>query len=155
MRRFAAGVFILGALAVVGCTRGSGTGSVSVDDVKRDVKKAVDTTGQYLNQTRKEAQQRLADELRDLDVDLDAWKAKLSRATAEKRPALEKRLRSLEAKRTELGKQLDELREQTGPAWDQARERVDRTMADLKNRSATRRKRFGTPPSNRRRRTDW
>jgi DNA-binding transcriptional MerR regulator len=132
MRRLTGAFFLLGGLALVGCTRGPETGGVSISDVKRDVKKAVDTTGQYLNQTRKQVQQRLTDELRDLDVDLDAWKAKLSRATAEERPALEKRLRSLEQKRVEVGKQLDELREQAGPAWDQARDRVDRTMADLK-----------------------
>ena len=132
MRPLSLTALLLAVPILAGCQRSDRTEGVTVEDVKRDLKKAIDTGEKYISQTRDEVQRRLEGELRRLDVDIDAWRAKLERATEEQRPAIEQHVRSLEDRRQQLGKDTAELRDATAETWREQSNRVQRSLDDLR-----------------------
>ena len=114
---------------------------VTVQDVKKDVEKAADTTAKLAVQTKDEVIAKADARLRQLDSKLDAVKADVATKKGEAKVAADKQLTELKKQRDQVAADLAELKKDAGTKWDEFGKKIDATadafdaaFEDLKTR---------------------
>jgi hypothetical protein len=109
------------------------TDKVTGDDVKRETKEAVDAAAKLAAQKKQEYQRELEKKLADLDQQIDAWKAKASKATAEAKVEMDKKLVVLKEKRDAVAQKMKELGDSTSAAWADVKVGIEKAYDELKD----------------------
>ena len=90
---------------------------VTPADVRRDAGRAVDTTTQYLQQSKEEFQKDLEVRLQQMDVEIAKLREQGSDLQANTKVAWEQKMAELETKRDAARVKLAELRQSSAAAW--------------------------------------
>jgi DNA-binding NtrC family response regulator len=90
---------------------------VTPADVGRDAGRAVDTTTQYLRQSKEEFQKDLEVRLRQMDVEIAKLREQGSDLQADAKVKWEHKMAELETKREAARVKLAELRQSSAAAW--------------------------------------
>jgi len=93
------------------------TGTVTQDDVRRDIDQAAKTTTEYANQSREEFQKGLATRLKDLEDQIASLRTRQGELQDEAKANWDRKLTALEAKRDAASSKLTEVRRASEDAW--------------------------------------
>ena len=105
---------------VSGCTQPSGEQTerkVTTEDVRRDVKQAVETTQTAAEQAKQEFEMRIKTSLADMEVQIAKLQEKGRALKDEAKIRWDEKMADLQAKQQVARQKLDELGTTTGEAW--------------------------------------
>lgn len=120
MWRYLASGLLATMLALGGCAERATdppANRVTSADVRRDAGRAVDTTTQYLQQSKEEFQKDLEVRLRQMDVEIAKLRERGSELQADAKVKWEQKMDELETKREAARGKLAELRQSSAAAW--------------------------------------
>ena len=92
-------------------------GKVTSEDVHRDAGQAVDTAGEYSQQTKEDFQKKLNTQLNELDAKIDKLREKGRDLKDEAKVKWEQKMTELETKRDAARAKLDEVGRSSAEAW--------------------------------------
>lgn len=107
------------------------TDKVTGEDVQRETKEAVEAAGKLAAQKKEEYQRELNKKLADLDRQIDEWKAKAAKASAEAKVEMDKKLEALKEKRDAVARKMKELGDSTSAAWDDLKTGLEKAYDEL------------------------
>jgi TolA-binding protein len=120
MYRFILSLLLIILFATAGCeqqTTDQAPGKVTVDDVRRDAGKALNTAAEFSQQAKVELQQKLAARLKDLDAEIAKLRDKGRDLKDQAKADWDVKLADLEAKRAAASAKLAELGNSSAEAW--------------------------------------
>jgi len=105
---------------------------VPIEDVRRDVAEAGDTTTAAAKQSKADFEMRLKDRLADMEAAIDKLREKGLALKDEARTQWDKQLAELKAKQHVAREKLDELGRSTGSAWGHLEKGAQSAWEDLR-----------------------
>jgi septation ring formation regulator EzrA len=145
-------VVFLGVVFLVACgdrnaAEKSGT-KVTSADVKKEAKEAIETTKAYSLQQKEEYQKQMEAKLQDFDREIQSLQDKVkSGASALKEDSIAKFNQSMEElskKKQAVAEKLNELKSESGKAWEDTKSGVDNAMDELGKAYDRARSHFGS-----------
>lgn len=106
---------------------------VSTDEVKQEVREAVDAVGDLAKQKRDEFAASMRDTIADIDTKLEALRAESAEAGEEAQAKLKEQMEKLGEQRDALQSKLDEFQEASGDAWENLKQGFENAATDLNN----------------------
>ncbi len=106
---------------------------VSMQDVSRETKEALDTTKEYTAQQKAAFQKAMQRELEDMQGRLNTLKTTTAKASGKTRAELQQAIKELERKQTAAAKELAALHLTGGKAWAKAKSGMHNAMEEMEN----------------------
>jgi vacuolar-type H+-ATPase subunit I/STV1 len=104
---------------------------VHADDVRREVREALQAAKSYTFQRKDEYQRKLQDVLNDMDERIDDLQEQAETATGQARKEAEAKLRELRAKREVVRERLQKVNAATADTWDRVTAAVSDAVQDF------------------------
>jgi hypothetical protein len=124
MNRKFAFICIANASLLIGCyekrepvSRETPARSVTLDDVKSDASKALNTASEYSSERKEEMIKKWNDQLATMDEQMDEMKKKGSQLVGEAKDNWDKKMTELELKRQAAKDKIKELQNSSAEAW--------------------------------------
>ena len=120
MRRSVLLLILVGLLTTGGCGQEPAEpkpGKVTSEDVRRDAGKALETAGEFSQQTKEEFQKKLESRLKELDAEIAKLREKGNDLKDQAKADWEKKMADLETKRQAASAKLTEIGNSSAEAW--------------------------------------
>ncbi len=104
---------------------------LSAADVKRQFQDALQTAKSYTYQQKPQYEAKLKEVLRQVDRQLDDWKAQAERATGQARKDAQAQIEQLKPLRAKVEAQLQKVKSASAPAWEDIKAGVGSAFDDL------------------------
>jgi hypothetical protein len=108
-------------------------GTVSTEEVKKEIAEAADTSLDYATQKKKEYEEAIALELVELDKQLAELKKKANAAEEEVRSEVLEAVGELDKEREAVQKKLEEIQAKAPDAWEDLKAGLDEALDTLKD----------------------
>ena len=104
---------------------------ISMDDVKREAREALDTAGELAAQKRQEYQERLSRQLSKLDEEMQQASEDLDEAGDAVKEQYSATMAELNDRMERARARAEELQDKSGEAWQDMREGLDRAVQEM------------------------
>ncbi|MDB6056779.1 MAG: hypothetical protein JWO95_623 [Verrucomicrobiales bacterium] len=115
---------------VVGCNQDSA--STQLDKVQAKTANAADDMKDYTYAQKAEFTAKMQSQLADINKDLDTLQAKIDKSSDAVKAECKPKLQVLRDQQSELGKQLDKVKDATESTWDSVKAGTSKAYASLK-----------------------
>lgn len=105
--------------------------AVTADEVKKEVREAVDTLGQFADDKKLQYQESLEAKLQALSKKREELESRINSAGKKVQDKARARLADLRSKQEALNTKLDNLGTSTGEGWEEMRSAMDEAMEEL------------------------
>ncbi|MFN7291697.1 MAG: hypothetical protein ACK5YR_19395 [Pirellula sp.] len=140
MKRKLAFICIVSASLLTGCykerepvSRGTPAPSVTIDDVKSDASKALNTASEYSSEQKKKMIQKWQEQRSAMDLQMEELKKKGEQLTADAKDDWNKKMTVLESKRQAAKEKIIEMENSTAEAWGDIEKGAVAAWDDFKN----------------------
>ncbi len=119
-------------LASVGCSKEKST-SESLDQLKAETKKVAQEVDDYTFAHRVEFSGRVQSQLTAINMELTELEARVAKNGGEAKTDAEARIKLLRNKTSDLGKQIDQLKDATESNWDSVKSATKKGLVEIQD----------------------
>lgn len=123
-------ILLLSTAIFVGCDREKST-SQQIEKIKDDTKQVARDLNDYTFVQRTEFTTQMQSQLAAINSDLNALDARIEKTGGAAKEESREKLRALREKTTQLGKQLDNIKDATESTWDSVKSGSKKALSDL------------------------